>query len=111
MQISNQQLQQQCASLLAEMNQIKGKMGELISEKDLNALRFAQQQQILDQYRGNIYTLELKSNLFVKMMEEKGIMAKDEFEKRWPLYLKNDVGVIGPGGKMEGELKVTMYGK
>jgi hypothetical protein len=73
------------------------------------SLRSAQQGQILDQYRVNIYNLELKFNLLVKMFEEKGLLAKDEFEKRWPLYLKNDVGVIGPEGVMEGSLKVTFF--
>jgi hypothetical protein len=72
-------------------------------------LRMNQQQQMLDQYRGGIYNLELTSTLLLKMLEEKGIMAKEEFAKRWPLYLKSDVGTIGPEGKMEGVLKVTMY--
>jgi hypothetical protein len=38
-------------------------------------------------------------------------MAKEELARRWPLYLKNDVGVLGPEGKMEGSLKVSFYGK
>jgi hypothetical protein len=69
-----------------------------------------QQGQILDQYRVNIYTEELKFGLLIKMLEEKGIFAQGEFDKRWPLYLKNDVGVVGPDGLMEGSLKVHFYG-
>jgi hypothetical protein len=70
-----------------------------------------QQQQILDQYRVNIYNLELKLNLFIKMIEEKGVFAAGELDKRWPLYLKNDIGVIDQNGVMSGSLKVTFFGK
>lgn len=76
---------------------------------DMLLLRANQQQQILDQYRASIYNLELKSELLLKMLEEKNLMAKEEFVKRWPLYLKNDVGALGPDGKMAGTIKVTMY--
>lgn len=74
-------------------------------------LRTAQQSQILDQYRMNIYNLELRINLVIKMMEEKGVFASGEFDKRWPLYLSNDIGAIGANGMMEGSLKVTLYGE
>jgi hypothetical protein len=70
-----------------------------------------QQQQIIDQYRVNIYNLELKTNLLIKMMEEKGIFAVSELDKRWPLYLKNDIGVIDQNGVMSGNIKVTFYGE
>ena len=73
------------------------------------SLKTNQQNQILDQYRVNIYTAELRFNLLLKLLEEKGILVKDEFDKRWPMYLKSDVGAIGPDGMMEGSLKVTMY--
>ena len=43
-------------------------------------------------------------------MEEKGIFAKEEFDKRWPLYLKNDIGMVGPDGIMEGSLCIKFYG-
>jgi hypothetical protein len=73
-------------------------------------LRTAQQSQILDQYRMNIYNMELRINLVIKMMEEKGVFASGEFDKRWPLYLSNDVGAIGPDGVMEGSMRVNFYG-
>jgi len=73
------------------------------------SLKTNQQMQILDQYRVNIYTAELRFNLLLKLLEEKGILVRDEFDKRWPMYLKNDVGAIGPDNIMEGSLKVTMY--
>jgi hypothetical protein len=76
---------------------------------DTLSLRTNQQGQILDQYRVSIYTLELKLTLLNKVLEEKGIFAQGEFDKRWPLYLKNDVGVIGPDGIMEGSLKISFY--
>lgn len=44
------------------------------------------------------------------MMEEKGVFAEGEFDKRWPLYLKNDIGMVGPDGMMEGSLKIHFYG-
>ena len=74
-------------------------------------LRVAQQGQILEEYRANIFNLELKVNLLLKMIEEKGIMVSGEFDNRWPLYLKNDIGVVGQDGKMEGCLKITKYGE
>jgi hypothetical protein len=77
---------------------------------DTLMLRTLQQQQILDQYRIAIYNLELRSALLIKILEEKGIVVKDEFDKRWPIYLRNDVGIIEPDGKMQGVLKVTFYG-
>jgi hypothetical protein len=77
---------------------------------DTLMLRTLQQQQILDQYRVAIYNLELRFALLTKMMEEKGIMAKGEFDTRWPVYLKNDVGVLDQNGKMEGTLRVSFYG-
>lgn len=73
-------------------------------------LRTTQQSQILEQYRMNLYTLELRINLAIKMMEEKGIFAPGEFEKRWPIYLNNDIGAIGPDGIMEGSLCIRFYG-
>jgi len=76
---------------------------------DIINLKIAQLNQIIDQYRMNIYQLELKLNLLVKMFEEKGMMAPTEFEKRWPMYLENDVGAIGPDGMMKGTLKVKIY--
>jgi len=72
-------------------------------------LRVAQQGQILEEYRANIFNLELKVNLLLKMIEEKGIMVAGEFDARWPLYLKNDIGVVGNDGKMEGTLRTTIY--
>ncbi len=81
----------------------------MAKDLELLNLRSNQQAQILDQYRGNMYNLELRQNLLIKMMEEKGFFSSGEFEKRWPLYLKNDVGVIGPDGIMEGSLKIHFY--
>lgn len=75
------------------------------------SIRTAQMTQILDEYRVTIYTLDQKFNLLIKMLEEKGLMAKDEFNKRWPIFLKNDIGVLGPEGVMEGSLMVKFYGQ
>ena len=74
-------------------------------------LQMSQQAQVLEQYRVSIYNLELRLGLFIKILEEKGILVKGEYEKRWPIYLKNDVGVTGADGVMEGSLKVTFYGE
>lgn len=76
---------------------------------EILTLRQAQQGQILDQYRVSIYNLELRHGLLIKMLEEKGVFASGEYDKRWPLYLKNDVGVVGPEGIMEGSLRVIFY--
>jgi hypothetical protein len=76
---------------------------------DVLSLKMAQVTQVLEQYRLNIYNLELRITLLNKMLEEKGVLAIDEFEKRWPLYLKNNVGVVGPDGVMEGSLRVHFY--
>lgn len=76
---------------------------------DVLNLRANQAQQQLDQYRVNIYNLELRFELLNRMLEEKGIFAKEEFKTRWPLYLKNDVGSVGADGVMPGELMVTFY--
>jgi hypothetical protein len=73
------------------------------------SLRTAQQGQILEQYRSSMFQSELQFKLLLKMLEEKGIFAKGEFDTRWPLYLKNDVGVLDQNGTMEGSTKVTMY--
>lgn len=73
------------------------------------SLKINQLTQIVDQYRINIFNLELRNALLVKMLEEKGLFAREEFDKRWPLYLKNDVGILGPEGTMEGTMKVTFY--
>jgi hypothetical protein len=77
---------------------------------DVLSLKVAQVTQVLEQYRLNIYNLELRITLLNKMLEEKGVLAIDEFEKRWPLYLKNNVGVVGPDGVMEGSLRIKFYG-
>lgn len=78
---------------------------------ELLSLRSAQQNQILDQQRVSMYNLDLRLNLIIKLLEEKGIFVSGEFDKRWPLFLKNDIGAIGPDGIMEGSLKVHFYGK
>lgn len=91
------------------IDQIVGKINEHAGAIELGILRSNQQQQILDQHRVTIYNNELKFNLLLKILEEKGVLVKDEFDKRWPLYLKNDIGVLGPNGRMEGAMKVTFY--
>jgi len=73
------------------------------------SLKINQMVQIIDQYRINIYNLELRINLMNKLLEEKGILMTGEFDKRWPIYLKNDIGILGPDGVMEGSLRVTFY--
>ena len=75
------------------------------------SLKLTQHNQILEQYRMSIYNLELRFDLLVRMMEEKGIFAAEEFQKRWPVYLQKDIGVVGSDGVMEGSLKVTFYGQ
>jgi hypothetical protein len=77
---------------------------------EMMSLRTGQLAQIQDQFRVETYNMQLKFSLLMKMLEEKGILVKDEFEKRWPLYLKNDVGAIGPDGMMDGSLSVKFYG-
>lgn len=81
-----------------------------MDSSELMSLKVNQITQIIDQYRLNIYNLELKNALLIKMMEEKGLFANEEFGRRWPVYLKNDVGVQGPDGVMQGTLRVTFYG-
>jgi hypothetical protein len=76
---------------------------------EILSLKTNQQGQILDQYRASIYTLELKLTLLNKMFEEKGIFAHDEFDKRWPLFLKNDVGAVDETGIMQGSLLIHFY--
>jgi len=72
-------------------------------------LMISQQSQILEQYRQKIFFQELRFNLLTKMMEEKGFMSKNEFNVRWPQYLENDIGILGPDGVMKGTLKTTFY--
>jgi hypothetical protein len=72
-------------------------------------LRFSQYSNILEQYRSNMFMMEHRTNLVIRMLEEKGIFAKNEFDTRWPLYLKNDVGVPGQDGMMQGSLKITFF--
>jgi hypothetical protein len=78
---------------------------------DVLNLKVAQISTVLEQYRINIYNLELRFALLAKILEEKGIMVSEEFEKRWPLYLKNTVGIVGENGIMEGSLKIHFWGK
>ena len=94
-----------------QVDQLVAKLNEHAQVIENSILRDQQQQQTIDQYRVNIFNIELKSDLLIKMLEEKGIMAHEELAKRWPLYLKNDVGVLEPDGRMSGELKVTKYGE
>lgn len=82
----------------------------MAESSELMSLRLGQQGQILEQYRAESYNASLRFTLLLKMLEEKGVMVKGEFDTRWPLYLKNDVGVIGPDGVMEGSIRVTIYG-
>jgi hypothetical protein len=79
---------------------------------ELVNLKIAQLGQIVEQYRVDIYHEGLRAELLHKMLEEKGILIKDEFNKRWPQYLENDVGVINPAtGVMSGSLKTKIYGE
>ena len=73
------------------------------------ALTMSYQKQLIDKMRLNAYHTELKFNLLMKILEEKSILAGQELDKRWPLYLKNDIGAIGPDGVMAGSLKVTFF--
>jgi hypothetical protein len=72
-------------------------------------MKIAQQGQIIDQYRNSIYKAEVRFELLIKMLEEKKFFAKGEYGTRFPIYLKNDIGVIGPDGVMEGSLKISLY--
>jgi len=78
---------------------------------ELLSLKVGQISSILEQYRANIYNLELRQQLLTKILEEKGILVSGEFDQRWPTYLKNNVGVLGPDGIMEGSLKIRIYGE
>jgi hypothetical protein len=78
---------------------------------EITGLKISQLNGIVEQYRMNIYNLELKFALLMKMLEEKSIFMTDELEKRWPLYMKNNVGVVGPDGIMEGSLVVKFFGE
>jgi hypothetical protein len=77
---------------------------------EILSLKTNQLSQVQEQARSEIYNLQLKTDLLIKMLEEKGLMAEGEFNKRWPLYLKNNIGAIGPDGLMEGTCKVAFYG-
>jgi hypothetical protein len=79
---------------------------------ELVNLKIAQLGQIIEQYRVDMYHAGLRADLLHKMLEEKGIFLKDEFNKRWPLYLENDIGIINPNtGIMSGSLKTHIYGE
>jgi hypothetical protein len=78
---------------------------------EILSLKVGQISNILEQYRANIYNLELRQQLLMKILEEKGIFISGEFDQRWPTYLKNNVGVLGPDGIMEGSLKIRIYGE
>ena len=79
---------------------------------ELLSLKVAQLGQIVEQYRVDMYHMGLRTDLLHKMFEEKGIFLKDEFNKRWPLYLENDIGIINPNtGIMSGSLKTHIYGE
>lgn len=93
------------------MENVINRVNEMQSILDQYRLQVSQQQQIIDQYRVSIYNTELRFSLLNRMLEEKGVMAKNEFDNRWPMYLKNDIGVPGSDGIMEGNLKVTFYGE
>ena len=77
---------------------------------ELLSLRINQQTQVLEENRMAMYNQELRLALLIKILEEKGVLVAGEFDKRWPLYLKNDVGAMGPGGVMEGTLRVSKFG-
>lgn len=79
---------------------------------ELVNLKIAQLGQIVEQYRVDMYHNGLRADLLHKILEEKGILIKDEFNKRWPLYLENDIGVINQAtGVMSGSLKIHMFGE
>ena len=77
---------------------------------ELLSLRINQQTQVLEENRMAMYNQELRLALLIKILEEKGVLVAGEFDKRWPLYLKNDVGAMGPGNIMEGTLRVSKFG-
>ena len=84
----------------------------MANNPELLNLQVAQLGQIIEQYRADMYHAGLRMDLLLKILEEKGVMVKDEFNKRWPVYLENDVGVINPNtGVMAGSLKIHMYGE
>jgi hypothetical protein len=78
---------------------------------ELLNLKVNQQNQIFEESRMAMYTQELRLALLIKMLEEKGVLVMGEYDKRWPLYLKNDVGAMGPNGVMEGSLVIKIYGE
>jgi hypothetical protein len=79
---------------------------------ELLNLKVTQLGQIVEQYRVDMYHMGLRTDLLHKILEEKGVLVKDEFNKRWPVYLENDIGVINPNtGIMSGSLKIRLYGE
>ena len=92
-----------------ELERIKKVINDHAKVLEMSQLRDTQVQQTLEQYRMTIYQAGLKFDLLLKILEEKGIFVHEEFDKRWPIYLKNDIGVLGPNGAMEGIMKVTFY--
>ena len=77
---------------------------------ELLSLKVGQISNILEQYRANIYNLEIRLQLLMKILEEKGALVLGEFDQRWPTYLKNNVGVLEADGIMAGSLKIHIYG-
>jgi len=76
---------------------------------DILRLQINQQNQVLEQYRTEMYNATLRFNLLQKILEDRGVLVKGEFDSRWPQYLRSDIGVVGPDGMMDGSLKVSKY--
>ena|SRR6056297_3409811 len=103
-------IEQELATYKKVINNQGSAMQQMHNTINSLKLQISQLSQILEQYRSNIYNDDLKIILTIKLLEEKGILLSNEFDKRWPMFLKNDIGVKGENGIMEGSLKVNFYG-
>ena len=59
--------------------------------------------------RGNLEVIRLKLALLRVMLSERGVLRETEWNQKWPRYLRNDVGIQEPNGKMQGSLKIHFY--
>ena len=64
----------------------------------------------IDLTRGNLELLRLKMGLLRLMLEQRGTIKDDEYDPRWERYLRHDIGVMENSGRMQGSLKVKIYG-
>jgi len=70
-----------------------------------------QQEQLIEGIQKELYMFKLQKDHLIKFLEQKNILQTEEFIRSYDNYLRYQVGHPDASGKIEGSLKISIFGE